>query len=135
MNVYKKMLVKLFEATGGKDSKRVDLKELVKKEGFLPSYSDIYKHLNQQGWITEAGRSDVVCITHWGAKEAKKAQSGVSDGSREIKKRANNLTANIKELQIISEEFSNDISEEGFKRIKDKFGEIEKAIEKLESNF
>lgn len=135
MNVYKKMLVKLYEATGGKDSKRVDLKELVKKEGFLPSYNDIYKHLNQQGWITEAGRSDVVCITHWGAKEAKKAQGGVSDDSRVLRKSANSLSANIKELQVMSEEFASDISEESFNRLENKFGEIDKAIKELKANF
>ena len=110
MNVYKKILVKLYDATGGKDSKRIDFKELVKKEGFLPSYNDIFKHMSQQGWLTEAGRSDVVYYYSLGNKRSEEGKRwGITDDSREIRKRANNLSANIKELQIISEEFANDV--------------------------
>ena len=43
MDVYHKILVKLYEVTGGRDSKKVDFAELLKKEGFYPSYADIFK--------------------------------------------------------------------------------------------
>ena len=38
MDVYHKVLARLLEATGGRESEKVDIKELVKKEGFLSSY-------------------------------------------------------------------------------------------------
>lgn len=76
MDVYHKVLVKLLEASGGKESALVDLKELVKKEGFLPSYPQIREHLSRESWITETNRGDSVKITHWGIKEAKNSAAG-----------------------------------------------------------
>jgi hypothetical protein len=134
MNVYKKILVKLYEVTGGKGSEAVDFKELVKKEGFYPSYQDILRYLNRQGWIMELGTADKVKITHWGIKEAQKSQTGSVDGTRELKKNANRLKEEIKELLVMSEEFANDVSEENFNAVKNKFDKINVAIEQLKTN-
>ena len=134
MDVYHKILVKLYDATGGKGSKSVDFIDLVKAEGFYPSYQDIFKQSSQAGWIAEAGRNDVVKITHWGIKEAKKSKSGAPDSSRALGKDANRLRANVKELLVMTEEFSSDISEENLKQVEKKFGEIKKAIEKLKAD-
>ena len=49
MDVYQKVLVKLYEVTGGKDTQTVDLKELVKELGFLGSYPDIFSMLSRSG--------------------------------------------------------------------------------------
>jgi hypothetical protein len=135
MNVYQKILVKLFEVTGGKDSKSVDLKELTKAEGFYPSYNDIFKHLSHQGWITETRRSGVVRITHWGVKEAKRSQSGGDDGGRQTQKAANILKAEVKELLVMTEEFCGDISEDKFKQIEEKFNVVQNALSKLKANY
>lgn len=129
------MLVKLYEVTGGKDSESVDFKELVKKEGFLPSYTDIFQHLSRQGWITETGRGDIVRITHWGVKEANKSNTSSSDGLTAIKKDANRLQAEIKELLVMSEELSNMNSLENYDLVKNKFYEIKEIIDHMKSNF
>jgi len=83
MDVYHKILVRLYDITDGKQSKTVDFVDLVKGEGFYPSYSEIFRQMSQAGWIAEAGRSDVVKITHWGIKEAKKSKSGGGTGFKE----------------------------------------------------
>ncbi len=135
MNVYQKILVKLYEVTEGKDSVSVDFKELLKKEGFYPSYNDIFKQLSHQGWITETGREGIVKITHWGVKEAKKKQTNSPDGMREVKKQANSLKAEIKEMLVMSEEFVGDLSEENYNQIKDKLDTVQNVFEKLKTNF
>lgn len=131
MNVYQKILVKLFKVSGGKITEAVDLKELVKSEGFHPSYKDIFRQLSQQGWIAETGRADVVNITHWGVKEAKKLSAGGVDDSREIEKKVNRLKAEVKEFMVMTEEFAGDISEEHFGLVVKQFGKVRESIEEL----
>ena len=131
MNVYQKILVKLYEETNGKITKSVDFKELIKKEGFYPSYNDIFKQLSQSGWITEAGRPDAVNITHWGVMEAKKVLAGGGDSKKELEKAANRLKGNAKQLLVMTEELASDISAENFELVDNKFDEVKNAIEKL----
>jgi hypothetical protein len=68
MDVYQKVLLKLYQVTVGKNSQSIDLKDLVKSQGFLGSYNDIFKMLNEQGWIAETQKANYVRITHWGVK-------------------------------------------------------------------
>ncbi len=131
MDVYHKVLVKLYEESGGRLTKKIDLGDLVKAAGFHPSYDDIYKQLSAAGWIAEAGRGNVVFITHWGVKEAKKSQSGAPDSAKGLTKEANRLAANAKELSIVIDEFAEDISEQNFKLVEKKFAGVEKALEGL----
>ena len=98
MDVYQKVLVKLHEATGGKDSQTVDFKELVKGLGFLGNYPDIFKQMSRQGWIAETRRVDVVCITHWGIKEAGKLSGGaseISDSAKIVLKETDRTSSNL----------------------------------------
>ena len=131
MDVYHKILVKLYEVSDGRDSKKVDFADLVKKEGFYPSYKDIYKQMSQSGWIAEAGRTDVVNITHWGLMEAKKVLAGGGDSSKELEKRFNRLKANSKEFLVTVEDFGSDMNSESLQQVRDKFDEVENAISKL----
>lgn len=133
MDVYHKVLVKLFEATGGRDTQTVDLKELVKSEGFLGNYNDIFQLLSGNGWIAETTRADAVKITHWGVKEAKKSKSGVPDNSLAVKREANKMISSAKELVILLEEFASDMSKENMKQVEKKFDEIYSAIDKLKA--
>lgn len=128
MDVYHKVLIKLYEATGGKDSEKVDLKELVKKEGFLPSYPDIFQHLSRQSWIAETPRPDVVRITHWGAKEAQKSQDPDAAGSQDVKKEVNRVISETRELIIFLEELLNEPSRESV-------GKAEKRLDAVNSSF
>jgi len=91
MDVYHKILGRLYEITGGKQSESVDFVELVKEEGFFPSYDDIHRQMSRAGWITDTGRGNKVKLTHWGIKEARKAGGGAGDSDREAKKAARRL--------------------------------------------
>ena len=135
MDVYHKILIKLYDATDGKDSKKIDFKDLVKKEGFSPSYLDIYKQMSQSGWIAEAGRADAVNITHWGAMEAKKVLAGGGgDSKKELEKSTTLLRANVKEFLVMTDQFASDMSRENFELIENKFGEIKSSIDKVKKS-
>lgn len=108
MDVYHKVLARLFEATGGRESEAVDFKELVKKEGFLPSYPDIFQHMSRQSWIAETQRADVVKITHWGISEAKKTAASGADAGQSVKRESTRVISEARELIAILEEFSNE---------------------------
>ncbi len=133
MDVYHKVLNKLYETTGGKDSQTVDLKDLVKGQGFLGNYEDIFQMLNGQGWIAETPKLNYVRITHWGVKEAKKSAVEGPDISQTIKKETTRLIAETKQFLIMLEEFDSNTSQENYAQIEKKLNEINSAIGKLKS--
>ncbi len=134
MDVYHKVLSKLLESTGGRESEAVDLRELVKKEGFLPSYPDIFQHLSRQSWIAETPRADVVRITHWGITEAKKSASGVVDPTAEIKREANRVVSEARDLITALEEFGNDPSKDGISKLEKSAEAIAGGIRRLKES-
>lgn len=134
MDVYHKVLVKLFEATGGRDTQTVDLKELVKSEGFLGNYNDIFQLLSGKGWIAETMRADAVKITHWGVKEARKSQSGVPDNSFAVKRETNKMISSVKELLILIDEFASDTSKGNLAQVEKKLSEVDSVIDKLKQH-
>jgi len=134
MDVYHKVLNKLYEMTGGKDSQTVDLKDLVKGQGFLGNYEDIFQMLNGQGWIAETPKLNYVRITHWGVKEAKKSAVTGPDVSQTIKKETPRLIAETKQFLIMLEEFASNTTEENYTQIEKKLNEINSAIGKLKSD-
>lgn len=134
MDVYHKVLVKLFEATGGRDTQTVDLKELVKNEGFLGNYNDIFQLLSGNGWIAETTRADAVKITHWGVKEAKKSKSGVPDKSFAVKRETNKMLSSAKELLILIDEFASDTTTGNLAQVEKKLDEVNSAIDKLKQD-
>ncbi|MDQ6785820.1 MAG: hypothetical protein M3033_03235 [Acidobacteriota bacterium] len=134
MDVYHKVLIKLHEATGGKDSQIIDFKDLVKGAGFLGNYEDIIQFLSSQGWIAETTKENFVRITHWGVKEAKKSSSGApEDATHEVKKEANRAVSQTKELLIILEEFAAEPTKESVEQVKKKIAVLNSSIEKLNS--
>ncbi len=134
LDLYHKVLAKLFEVTEGKQTQIIDLKDLVKNQGFLGSYHDIFQFLSIQGWIMETSKADYVKITHWGVKEAKKTQSGLPDASQELKSEAEKLVKNVKDLLITAEEFAAKTSEGNFNYLENKVDEIKSAINRLKNN-
>ncbi len=134
MDVYHKVLLKLYQVTGGKDSHAVDLKDLVKNLGFLGNYNDILQMLSGQGWIAETPKLNYVRMTHWGVKEANKSENGEPDVGQIAKKDTDKLIAETKQFLIMLEEFSSDASEENFGQIEKKASEINTAIGKLKSS-
>lgn len=134
MDVYHKILDRIYRETGGRQSDYVDLREIVKQEGFSPSFDDIHKQLNRAGWITDTGSGTNVKITHWGVKEAKKSASGGADNSAEIKKMANRVKEEIKELLIMAEELAGDPSDSKLKQVEKRLSEVGNKISDLRSS-
>jgi len=133
MDVYHKVLMKLYQVTGGKDSHAVDLKDLVKNLGFLGNYNDIFQMLSGQGWIAETPKLNYVRITHWGVREANESNNGEPDAGQAVKKEAAKLIAETKQFMIMLEVFVSDVSKENFGQIEKKADEINTAIGKLKS--
>jgi hypothetical protein len=134
MDVYHKVLLNLYNVTGGKDSQSVDLKDLVKNQGFLGNYGDIFQMLSGQGWIAETPKANYVRITHWGVKEVKKATDEVAPfAAQNAKKDAAQLISEAKLFLIMLEEFASDTSVENLRQVEKKLTEINAAIGKLKS--
>ncbi len=102
MDVYHRVLVKLFEETGGSDSKAIDFADLVKRMKFHANYTNIFKELSVQGWIIETSKPDWVKLSHWGIEEAKKSNSGNSGDSQKLQKDSNHLLSEARELSRFS---------------------------------
>ncbi len=133
MDVYHKVLLNLYNVTGGKDSQTVDLKDLVKSHGFLGNYNDIFQMLSGQGWIAETPKANYVKITHWGVKEVKKSDNDEPFAAQTAKKEMVRVVSDTKLFLIMLEEFASDMSKENFGQIEKKLNEIIAAISKLKS--
>ena len=134
MDLYHKVLLKIYEATGGRDSLAVNLKEIVKDEGFFGSYQDIFQQLSRQGWIAETRRADEVKLTHWGIKEIKNTtEEGkpASDIERAKQKQAEKFLADAKNLSIIAEELKSNISENNIGKAGKKLKELDEILGSL----
>ncbi|GIU82384.1 MAG: hypothetical protein D6687_11745 [Acidobacteria bacterium] len=135
MDTYHFVLVKIYEAAQGKDSKPVDFKELLKATGYYSSYSDILERLSREGWITEDKRPHHVRITHWGIMEAKKLTAGESTSTEsEVKKNINKAISEAKELLDILENLKasgENISDSLKISVKKKLSELSSTIEKI----
>jgi hypothetical protein len=131
MDVYHRVLAKLYEITGGKDTQDVEFRDLLKREGFFPSIEDIKKHLSGESWITETSRTNVVRITHWGVAEAKKAQTSTPDGALEARRNANKLKEKARDFMIAAEEYAGAPSDESLKGLEKNFKELEASMARL----
>lgn len=131
MDVYHKVLAKLYEVTGGKESQVVDFKDLVKKTGFHGNYGDIFAQLSREGWIAESKKANFVSITHWGISEAKKSEvAEVSDGESlsQSNPKAAACAGKARELASLLENFPAQPSAENRKNLEAEFKEFEKAF-------
>ena len=133
MNAYQEIIVKLYEATGGKDSKSVDLKDLVKKAGLLGNYPNIYGFLCEEGWVAEDSKQDYVRITQWGCAEAKKAQTPVSEEDKAASANAKMLANVAKGFSDLTASYANAPSDENLKKVIAKFEELEAAFNQAKS--
>ena len=138
LDVYHKVLLSLYEAVDGKDSKAADFKDLVKKLGFYGNYSDIFKLLSGEGWIVETAKADFVRITHWGVAEVKKSSSSSStataDSNLETKREANKALAAVKELSLMLEDFARKAEKDSFSPVEKKFDELQNIINQIKKN-
>ncbi len=135
MDVYHKILTKIYEATGGKDTVEVDLNDLLKREGFFSNIDSIASHLTTESWVAETPRPRVVLLTHWGAAEAKRVLTNTPDKARNVTKDSNRMLADVRELVIMLEEFAADPSENRLAPIGKRLVELNSAFEKIKANF
>lgn len=134
MDIYNKLIAKIYEATGGSDAQAINFVDLVKGEGFYGSYNELFKELNNRGWITETSKPDWIKITHWGAREAKKAQSG-ENSAETLQRNANLLLAESQEFAALAENFVKDSSNDNFVALEKKIAWLNKAVSNLKANF
>lgn len=134
MDIYNKFIAKIYEETGGNDSQAIDFVDLVKREGFYGSYNDLFKELSNRGWITETSKPDWIKITHWGAREAKRVQSG-EDSAGNLQRDANLLLAESREFAALVEDFLKDLSNDNFSALEKKISGLNKAFSYLKANF
>lgn len=131
MNVFHKVLTKIYEIAGGKDSVDVDLVDLTKKEGFYSSIDSISRQLQDEGWITEGSKTNIVRITHWGTTEAKRVLSASPDKANELTKESNRLLNDGKEFAIMLEEFAAGPDTEKLGRIEKRVAEMAERCAKV----
>ncbi len=136
MDVYQRILLKVYEISGGKDTADIDFADLLKKEGFYPSLPSIMDQLVSQSWITETSRKNIVRLTHWGVQEAKKLQSSSPEAAKyaQTKKETTRLLSEVREFARMLEDFSSNQSKESFSKLENKFSEINTAIANIKSN-
>lgn len=134
MDVYHKVLVKLYEITGGKDSVDVDMVELLKREGFFPSLQNILQRLLDESWVAETSRTNIVRITHWGVAEARRTVTDTPDKAFALSKDTNRLISEMRDAMIIAEDFSTSPSPEKFKNLEQKYSELNGIIARIKGN-
>lgn len=96
MDTYRKMLSKVFEAAGGRESVDVDFVEIAKREGYFPSIDDIVAYLKSESWVTES-RTNTLRLTHWGIAQVRKDSAGGSEssGARKTLEELHDLTQRL----------------------------------------
>ena len=130
MDIYHKILVRIFELTGGDEKIYIDMVDLLKKEGYYPSIDDIVDRLRSESWVTES-RTNTVNITHWGVAEAKKVGTVRPDAARTVERESKSLLAETREFAVVIEEFIADPSDERRKALNKKFTDLESIVTKL----
>ncbi len=134
MDVYHKVLSRIHEESGGKETVRIDMGELLKQEGFYSNIEQISSHMIKEGWITQSDRKDHVQITHWGVAEAKKAARGGTDTSRELEKDSRSLVSAAKEVVVMCEEFEGAPAKKKLTNIEKRIADLSGIIERLGTN-
>ena len=135
MDLYHKVLLKLYEETDGNEALAVNFVDLVKRQGFYGNYKSIFQELSGQAWILETSKADWVKITHWGVKEAKKSQLASSDGARDVGRELNRLITETRDLLGLLEDLARENSKENYTRVEKKASELSESIDKLKSDF
>lgn len=130
MDAYHKMLVKIYEAAGGRESVDVDFVEIVKREGYFPSIEEISNYLRSESWVTES-RPNVLRLTHWGIAEVKRSLSSKEDGVSSFSANKEKLTALAAELSKLVDGLSERNAADSVKKIKSVSSDIKEATEQI----
>jgi hypothetical protein len=134
MDVYHKVLLKIYEASGGRDSVDVDFVALLKREGFFPSLDSIKEQLKGESWMTDSPKPNHVRITHWGVMEARKAAGGSATDSNKLTQDSNRLLAESHELSTMLEKFAATPSADSLNKIQKKLSEMSTIAHDISNN-
>ena len=134
MDVYHKVLTRLYKDSGGKETVKLDMAQILKQEGFYPSLEEITSHMINEGWITATDAKDVVKITHWGGAEAKKTLSNAPDNSRVLEKDSKRLISTAKEFVVMMEEFAGEPTRPRLSLIEKQCAELGDMVSRLRAN-
>ncbi len=132
MDIYQKLLIRLFDEAKGKDSENVDFADLIKREGFYSNIGNILDHFLAQIWITQSSGKNVR-LTHWGVAEAKKLLDLTPRSANDSNKEINTIIAETRELAALLESFAGDQSAENLSRAEKKFATLKSGFDKLKS--
>ena len=131
MDVFHKVLLKIYDNTGGRESQEVDFIELLKQEGFFPSRDSIKDHLSTEGWIADSARPGHIRITHWGMAEAKKTMADPTGIGQGIDRHTTRLLSATRDFSIVIGEFVTKPNTESIKPVEERFSEIGGLLEKI----
>lgn len=131
MDAYQRVLLKLYEVTGGKDTKKVDFRGLIKELGYTSSYVDIFERMTREGWIVEDSQADMVRLTHWGAAEAKKKLLPKDEINKVLSDNAKKCASLAKDFSSLMEGFSKEISAENLTLALNKYEELNALFKKI----
>jgi len=134
MDVYHKVLTRVFKDSGGKETVKVDMGEILKQEGFFASRDEIGARMIEEGWITEADAKYLVYLTHWGVAEAKKTLKNVPDNSRALERDSKQLISTAKEFVVMSEEFAGEPTKSRLSTIEKQCTELSNMVSRLRSS-
>lgn len=133
MDVYHKVLAKLYELSEGRETVDLDLSDITKQLGYFPSRDQISAQMMQDGWVTETARKYVVRITHWGIAEAKKTAKNAGKDGDAAKKSAARLVSNIRELLVAAELFADKLTADELKLAEKHSAEVAALIKTIRS--
>jgi hypothetical protein len=133
MDTFHKILVRIYELSGGRDSHDVDFVDLMKSEGFLPSLDNIKSQLNTEGWITDSPKPGNIRLTHWGVAEAKKTLASPTQTEAGIDRVMTRLGNAARDFSIVVEEFVAKPSTKTFQPVEDRLSELDNLLKKAKA--
>lgn len=134
MDVYHKVLTRIYEECGGNETVDVDLIDLLKREGFYANIDSISRRLLDESWITETPREHTIRLTHWGQGEAKRLLTNQPDKKLLVARDATRLLNESREFLIMLEEFAADPSKDKLKTIRKRNSDIGVLVDRLDGN-
>lgn len=134
MDVFHKVLLKVYELTGGRENVEADLTDLLKREGYLSNIDPIDEHLAGEGWVTPGSRKYCVKMTHWGVAEARRVLADAPDKRSLLEKQTASFLSDAKQLVIMSEELSSSPSKEKLANVTKRVARMSEILENIGSN-
>ena len=133
MDVFHKVLARIYEISGGRETQEVDFIELLKKEGFYANRDNIKDQMSTEGWITDAARPGYVRITHWGMAEAKKSSKGGDKQDNGVAQQVEKLRTAVQKLTLSIDELGKNTNAKSLKAVEQNLTETTGIVSEIKS--